>query len=85
MGPSRQQSSQLADGKILNWQCSNSADGVSWTRPRLSTSMNQLHTGGVTQPRVSAVDVNTIFNTVHDRRFVIQQGDVAVKVSLGLT
>lgn len=42
MGPSRQQSSQLADGKILNWQCSNSADGVSWTRPRLSTSMNQF-------------------------------------------
>lgn len=50
MGPSRQQSSQLADGKILNWQCSSLADCVSWTRPRFSTSMNQPHIGGVTQP-----------------------------------
>lgn len=85
MGPSRQQSSQLADGKILNWQCSNLADCVSWTRPRFSTSMNQPHIGGVTQPCVSAMDVNTVFNTAHDGTFFIQQDDVAVEVSLGLT
>lgn len=47
MGPSRQQSFQLADGKILNWQCNNLADCVSWTVPSFSTNMNQLHIGGV--------------------------------------
>lgn len=61
MGPSRQQSFQLADGKILNWQCNHLADCVSWTVPRFSTNMNQVHIGGVNQPRVSAVDVNTYF------------------------
>lgn len=86
MGPSRQQSFQLADGKILNWQCNNLADCVSWTVPRFSTSMNQLHIGGVNQPRVSAMDVNTIFNTIRDkRRLFIQQDIVAIKISLGLT
>lgn len=86
MGPSRQQSFQLADGKILNWQCNNLADCVSWTVPRFSASMNQVHIGGVKQPRVSAMDVNTIFNMIHDkRRPFIQQDVVAIKVSPGLT
>lgn len=86
MGPSRQQSFQLADGKILNWQCNNLADCVSWTVPRFSTSMNQLHIGGVNQPCVSAMDVNTISNTIHDKRgLFIQQDVVAIKVSLSLT
>lgn len=85
MGPSRQPSFQLADGKILNWQPNNFAACVSWTIPRLSTSVNQLHIGGVNQPLVSAVDVNTIFNTIHDKRRLFSQQDVAVEVSLGLT
>lgn len=85
MGPSRQQSFQLADGKILNWQHSNLADCVSWTLPRFSTNMNQLHIGGVNQPCVSAMGVNTIFNTICDeRRIFIPQDIVAIKVSLGL-
>lgn len=68
MGPSRQQSFQLADGKILNWQCNNLADCVSWTVPRFSTSMNQLHVGGVKQPCASAIVVNTIFNMMLDKK-----------------
>jgi len=86
MGSSRQQSFQLADGKILNWKCNNLADCVSWTTLRFSTNMNQLHIGGDNQLCVSAMAVNTIFNVIHDkRRIFIQQDVVAIKVSLGLT
>lgn len=86
MGPSRQQSFQLADGKILNWQYNNLADCVSWTVPRFSTSMNQLHIGGINQHCISAVAVNTILNMICDKRqLFVQQYVVAIKVSLGLT
>lgn len=58
---------------------------MSWTIPRFSTSMNQLRVGGVNQPHVSAMDINAIFNTIHDKRLFNQQDAVAIKVSIGLT
>lgn len=70
MGPSRQQSSQLADGKILNWQCSNLADcqleQSQAQHKHESTSHRRCHPAPA-----PAMAVNTNFNTVHDRRLFI--------------